>query len=59
MVSIFQFENIHIQVSYLPEEAECKEEDFKILILYASNSNLAISILLILFPKFDPMARYA
>jgi hypothetical protein len=31
MVSILQFENIHIQVSYLPEEVECKEENFQVL----------------------------
>jgi hypothetical protein len=31
MVSILQFENIHIQVSYLPEEVGCKEENFQVL----------------------------
>jgi hypothetical protein len=31
MVSILQFENIHIQVSYLPEEVGCKEDNFQIL----------------------------
>jgi hypothetical protein len=28
MISILQLENIHIQVSYLPEEVGCKEDNF-------------------------------
>ena len=37
---------------------ERRLEDFITLIFSFSNSNFAISILLNLFPKFDPIAKY-